>query len=93
MRNFVLPFSFDLGDQRLNARCAELVLSHLNHRQSNVTGISPSAELLSSFAATQTAWRFFNNPNVTPSALVQPSSQGQREYCSGTWLSKLCFGA
>jgi hypothetical protein len=52
-----------------------LVLAHLNHTHPNAAGISPPADILPSFAATQAAWRFFNNPNVTPSALIQPLRQ------------------
>jgi hypothetical protein len=67
-RGLVLPFTIDLGD----ARCVQLVLSPLNHTPSTAAGISPPAEVASTFATTQAAWRFFYNPQVTPSALAQP---------------------
>jgi hypothetical protein len=71
-RGLVLPFTIDLGDARLDARCVQLVLSHLNHTPSTAAGISPPAKIASTFATTQVAWCFFYNPQVTSSALAQP---------------------
>jgi hypothetical protein len=71
-RGLVLPFTIDLGDACLDARCVQLVLSPLNHTPSTAAGISPPAEVVSTFATTQAAWRFFHNPQVTLSALAQP---------------------
>jgi hypothetical protein len=72
LENFVIPFNIHLGDKRLDARCVRLILSHLNHCRHTATGISPPAELLSTFATTQAAWRFLNNSNVPHSALIKP---------------------
>jgi hypothetical protein len=72
LSSFVLPFNIDLGDHRLEERCARLILSPLNHTQHTAAGISPPAELLSTFATTQAAWRFLNNPRITPHDLMNP---------------------
>jgi hypothetical protein len=59
LENFVIPFNINLGDKRLDSRCVRLILSHLNHSRHTAAGISPPSELLSTFATTQAAWRWY----------------------------------
>jgi hypothetical protein len=65
-------FEVELDDKRLNKRYTKMVLSHLVHNQHTAAGICPPSKIVSSFATTQAAWRFLNNPKVTPNKLIQP---------------------
>jgi hypothetical protein len=87
-RGLVLPFTIDLGDARLDARCVQLVLLPLNHTPSTAAAISPPAKVASTFVTTQAVWRFFHNPQ-TPSALAQPLREFvQHQLCWANFLHK-----
>jgi len=59
-------------DVRLQKRYLRLVESHVNAVQALAAGIHALPGAGRSFAATQAAWRFFLNPRVTLSKLVEP---------------------
>ena len=59
-------------EPRLQRRYQHLVKEHAHVSQSVAAGLSALAGLGTSFASTQAAWRFFRNPSVTLTALVQP---------------------
>jgi len=57
---------------RRQKRYRQLVESHLNVVQAVAAGVKAIPGVGKAFAATQAAWRFFRNPNVTLPELVQP---------------------
>jgi hypothetical protein len=88
-------------ERRLQNRYVTLVKAHMH--EASPTAAGPTAVLAESpaFAATQAAWRFFNNDRVTLSALAEPLREAGR-HASGqveaSWLllihdwSKLKYG-
>ena len=59
-------------DPRLGRRYTDLFLSHLSDAQKLAAGFHANPALSESFAATQGAWRFFNNEAVTLPMLAEP---------------------
>ena len=59
-------------EQRLTDRWTLLVDAHLNVMQALAAGIKALPQAGEPFAVTQAAWRFFQNPRVTLTELVQP---------------------
>jgi hypothetical protein len=59
-------------DPRLGRRYQDLFLAHLSTAEKLAAGFHANPAVTSSFAATQGAWRFFNNPAVTLAALAVP---------------------
>lgn len=59
-------------DGRLAKRYKRLVVSHLSNAQVLAAGLHSLPALTQSFAATQAAWRFLNNENVTLPKLAGP---------------------
>mgnify|MGYP000953334033 CR=1 FL=1 len=66
---------------RLQKRYRQLVESHLNVVQAVAAGVKAIPGVGKAFAATQAAWRFFRNPNVTLPELVQPLRDVGRQAC------------
>lgn len=64
---------------RLQKRYQILVDSHLNALQAIAAGIKALPGTGTAFAATQAAWRFFRNPEVTLCNLVRPLQDVGRE--------------
>lgn len=56
----------------------------MNVAQRVSSGLSALPGLASSFASTQAAWRFFNNPRITLPQLVEPLLQTAREACQAS---------
>jgi hypothetical protein len=59
-------------DSRLSRRYSDLFLTHLSVAQKVAAGFHANPALGTSFAATQAAWRFFNNDAVTLHVLAGP---------------------
>jgi hypothetical protein len=59
-------------DPRLCRRYSDLFLTHLSDAQKLAAGFHANPALGTSFAATQAAWRFFNNDTVTLPVLAGP---------------------
>jgi len=59
-------------EPRLQQRYRQLVQEQLHVSQSVAAGLNALPGAASSFASTQAAWRFYNNPAVTLPALAQP---------------------
>jgi hypothetical protein len=59
-------------DPRLSRRYSDLFLTHLSVAQKVAAGFHANPALGTSFAATQAAWRFFNNDAVTLHVLAGP---------------------
>lgn len=59
-------------DPRLSRRYQELFLAHLSAAEQLAAGFHANPALTAPFAATQAAWRFFNNPAVSLAALSVP---------------------
>jgi hypothetical protein len=66
-----LPILNDI-DVRLGRRYQDLFLAHLSNADKLAAGFHANPALTTPFAATQAAWRFFNNPAVLLPALVGP---------------------
>lgn len=66
-------------EQRLQRRYVILVQSHLHTAPELAAGVRSLPSISSSFAATQAAWRFFNNERVRLSKLVEPLRDVGRE--------------
>ncbi len=64
-----------LTDERLRVRYQALVKAHMHTATSLAAGPTAVHDGASALAATQAAWRFFNNEQVTLAALVQPLRQ------------------
>ncbi len=78
---------------RLQKRYRHLVESHLNVVQAVAAGIKAIPGVEKSFAATQAAWRFFRNPDVTLGELIGPLQDVGREACmvSGSPYALIAF--
>jgi len=61
-----------LPDKRLQKRYLTLVEAHMRNVPKLAAGVASLPSISSAFAATQAAWRFFNNERVTLPALVEP---------------------
>ena len=59
-------------DPRLGRRYQDLFLAHLSNADKLAAGFHANPALTTPFAATQAAWRFFNNPAVSLAALAVP---------------------
>lgn len=59
-------------EPRLQRRHQQLVQEHLQISQSVAAGLNALPGVATSWASTQAAWRFYQNPQVTLSALAQP---------------------
>jgi hypothetical protein len=66
-------------DARLQRRYVQLVEGHVNVAQAVAAGVHSLPGVGTTFAATQAAWRFLNNPRVTLPALAEPLQQLGRE--------------
>jgi hypothetical protein len=60
------------AEPRLQRRYHALVVAQLAHSQRVAAGLHLPAALADPFAATQAAWRFYNNPRLTLEQLAQP---------------------
>jgi hypothetical protein len=69
-------------DARLQKRYLQLVEGHMNAVQAIASGVKALPGAGSAFAATQAAWRFFANPRVTLSKLVEPLREVGRQAAS-----------
>ena len=82
---------FDLPpmERRLQGRYATLVKAHMH--TASTTAAGPTAGLADSkaFAATQGAWRFFNNPRVDLPTLIQPLQEAGRRAGNGARAAPL----
>lgn len=63
----------DLGDKRLNKRSLKLIEALSVDPQASVNGA------MQGWADTQAAYRFFDNPNVTPERILEPHRQATLE--------------
>jgi hypothetical protein len=68
-------------DVRLQKRYLQLVESHMNVVQAVAAGIKALPRAGSAFAATQAAWRFFANRQVTLGKLIEPLREVGRQAC------------
>lgn len=66
-------------EPRLRSRYCQLTMSHLSHAHRVAAGLRLPASLKRPFAATQAAWRFYNNPRLTLEELADPLLQCARE--------------
>jgi hypothetical protein len=66
-------------DARLQKRYLQLVEGHMNAVQAIAAGVKALPGTGSAFAATQAAWRFFANPRVTLSKLIEPLREVGRQ--------------
>lgn len=67
------------ADARLSRRYSELCLSHASTAESLAAGFHAIPSLTKPFAATQAAWRFFNNQAVTLPMLAEPLLDSARQ--------------
>jgi hypothetical protein len=66
-------------DARLQKRYLQLVEGHMNAVQAIASGVKALPRAGSAFAATQAAWRFFANPRVTLTKLIEPLQEVGRQ--------------
>jgi hypothetical protein len=66
-------------EPRLKARYFALVNSHLQNAHKLAAGVRSLPSTSTAFAATQAAWRFFNNIRVTLTALIEPLRAAGRD--------------
>lgn len=71
-------------EPRLRDRYVVLVQQHLHVAAPLTPGLGPPPAEQSTLAATQAAWRFYNNERVTPPALVEPLHQVASRWRQGT---------
>jgi hypothetical protein len=71
-------------DARLQRRYVQLVQGHMNAVQAIAAGVHRLPGVGDSFAATQAAWRFLNNPRVTLPALAEPLQQLGRDMANAS---------
>lgn len=69
-------------DRRNQKRFWILVNAHTDVVQAVAAGVKALPGVGTSFAATQAAWRFFGNPDVTLAKLITPLRQVGREACA-----------
>ena len=70
-------------EARLQQRYVMLVEAHQHVASTVAAGLSHLPQTVTAFAATQAAWRFFNNDRVTLTALAQPLHDAGREALRG----------
>lgn len=68
-------------DRRLQRRYAIMVQQHMKSANQNAAGPQLLAGEGRAASATQAAWRFLNNPNVSLTDLVEPLRQAGRDGC------------
>src|SRR5262245_60746832 len=66
-------------ERRLQGRYVMLVQSHLSAAPELAAGVRSLPAISAAFAATQAAWRFFNNERIRLSVLVEPLRNVGRE--------------
>lgn len=66
-------------EPRLQKRSEQLIKAHLHASQALASAAKPLPSSSSTFAATQAAWRFYNNPRVKLTALAQPLLEHARQ--------------
>jgi hypothetical protein len=71
-------------EPRLRARYEQLVKSHLQASQALASGIHAVPDVRGSFATTQAAYRFLNNPRVTLRGLIRPLIEAGRQEAATT---------
>src|SRR4051794_32093888 len=71
-------------EARLRKRYLTLLEAHLRNVTKLAAGVASLPSTSSAFAATQAAWRFFNNERVTLAALVEPLRAVGRDALAGT---------
>jgi hypothetical protein len=72
-------------DRRLQNRYRTIVKQQVQSAQALAAGLHALPDARSAFAATQAAWRFWNNPRVGLPQLVEPlRAAGQREAAAST---------
>lgn len=69
-------------DRRLQQRYVKLVKAHMRTSTSTAAGPGVLPGCATSAAATQAAWRFFNNEQVSLTALVEPLREAGRIGCA-----------
>ena len=76
-------------EPRLQRRYRQLVMAHMRCAHPLATGLALPNSCVSSFAATQAAWRFYGNPQVTLRQLVEPlvtlALERSHQVCDG-WV-------
>jgi Transposase DDE domain/Transposase DNA-binding len=68
-----------LKDRRLTARMLALVRRHCDAVPRGAAGSSSLPSAVSSFAETMAAWRFYNNPRIEMSELIEPLREYARQ--------------
>ena len=68
-----------LKDERLNKRWEKLVRSQMKSASPLAAGVGSLPSASQAFAATQAAWRFYNNERVTLPELIEPLRDYVRE--------------
>lgn len=68
-------------DRRLQRRYATLVYQHMKSANRNAAGPNLLPGQSQAASATQAAWRFLNNPNVSLLALAEPLREAGRRAC------------
>jgi hypothetical protein len=71
-------------EKRLKARYLMLVRSHLHCAPELAAGVASLPSASTAFAATQAAWRFFNNDRVALPSLVEPLRAAGRDRLAST---------
>lgn len=66
-------------DRRLQRRYVKLVKAHMHTGSRTAAGLSVPQGTKEAFAATQSAWRFFNNDRISLPALVEPLRHAGKE--------------
>lgn len=89
-------------EKRLKSRYLKLVQSHMHSVPKLAAGVASVPSIASAFAATQAAWRFFNNQRVSLPTLIEPLRSAGRDRLARTEVpfallihdwSKLSFAA
>jgi hypothetical protein len=71
-------------EKRLRSRYLMLVQAHMHSVSKLAAGVASLPSVASAFAATQAAWRFFNNVRVTLAALIEPLRAAGRDRLAAT---------
>jgi hypothetical protein len=71
-------------EKRLKARYLTLVQAHMHSAPKLAAGVASLPSIASALAATQAAWRFFNNDRVTLCALAEPLRAVGRDRLAAT---------
>jgi hypothetical protein len=83
------------AEPRLQRRYHQLVMSHVSMAQAVAAGLRCPPGVSKPFAATQGAWRFLSNPNISLEQLAQPllqcASEGVASDCDSYVLVPLDF--